>query len=33
MEIEGTLPCSQKPATGPNPEPYESSQYHAILFL
>jgi hypothetical protein len=25
MEPEGSLPCSQKPATGPYPEPAESS--------
>jgi len=24
MELEGSLPCSQKPATGPFPEPDES---------
>jgi len=24
MEPEGSLPCSQKPATGPSPEPAES---------
>jgi hypothetical protein len=27
MEPEGSLPCSQKPATGPYPEPAESSSY------
>jgi hypothetical protein len=25
MEPEGSLPCSQKPATGPSPEPANSS--------
>jgi hypothetical protein len=25
MENDGSLPCSQKPATGPYPEPAESS--------
>jgi hypothetical protein len=25
MEPEGSSPCSQKPATGPYPEPAESS--------
>jgi hypothetical protein len=31
MEPEGSLPCSQKPATGPYPEPTESSSYHRSL--
>jgi hypothetical protein len=37
MEPEGSLPCSQKPATGPYPEPAESSSPHnpptSILIL
>jgi hypothetical protein len=32
MEPEGSLPCSQKPATGPYPEPAESSSPHRSLF-
>jgi hypothetical protein len=28
METEGSLPCSQKPAAGPYPEPAESSSSH-----
>jgi hypothetical protein len=31
MEYEGSLPCSQKPATGPYPEPAESSLPHRSL--
>jgi hypothetical protein len=31
MELEGSLPCSQKPATGPYPEPAESSSPHWSL--
>jgi hypothetical protein len=31
MELEGSLPCSQKPATGPYPEPAESSSSHRSL--
>jgi hypothetical protein len=32
MEHEGSLQYSQKPATGPNPEPDESSTHPPILF-
>jgi len=31
MEPEGSLPCSQKPATGPYPELAESSSPHRFL--
>jgi hypothetical protein len=31
MEPEGSLPCSQKPTTGPYPEPAESSSPHQSL--
>jgi hypothetical protein len=31
METEGSLPCSQKPATGPYPEQAESSSPHRSL--
>jgi hypothetical protein len=31
METEGLLPCSQKPAIGPYPEPAESSSPHRSL--
>jgi hypothetical protein len=33
MEAENSLPFSQEPATGPYPEPDESSLYHQIVFL
>jgi hypothetical protein len=33
MEPGGLLPCSQELTAGPYPEPYQSSQYHSILFL
>jgi hypothetical protein len=32
MEPEGSLPCSQKPAISPYPEPDETSPQLAILF-
>jgi hypothetical protein len=32
-EPEGSSPCSQKPSTGPYPEPVRSSSHHPILFL
>jgi hypothetical protein len=31
-ELEGCLPCSQKPATGPYPEPGEYNSHSHILF-
>jgi hypothetical protein len=31
MEPEGWLPCSEKPATGPYPEPAESISTHRFL--
>jgi hypothetical protein len=30
MEPEGSLPCSQKPSTGPYPDPDKSSPSHPI---
>jgi len=33
MEPEGSLLCSQEPATGHYPEPDESSPHPQILFL
>jgi hypothetical protein len=33
LNVQGPLPCSQEPATGPYPEPDESSPYHPILYL
>jgi hypothetical protein len=33
MESEGSLPCSQEPATGPYPEPDESNLQSRTLFL
>jgi hypothetical protein len=32
MEPEGLLSCSQKPDTGPYPEPVESTAYRRTLF-
>jgi hypothetical protein len=32
IETEGSLPCSQQPATGPCPEPDESSAQLPTLF-
>jgi hypothetical protein len=33
METEGSLPVSQQPAIGPNPEPDESSPHFRDLYL
>jgi hypothetical protein len=33
MEPEGSLLCSQEPATGPRPEPYESIPHPHIISL
>jgi len=33
MKPACSLPCSQEPATGPYPEPEESSPHPLILFL
>jgi len=33
MEPEGSLPCSQEPATDPHPEPEASRPHPNILFL
>jgi len=33
MASEGSLPCSQKPSTGPCPEPEESSPLLYTIFL
>jgi hypothetical protein len=33
LEPEGSIPCSQKPSTGPYPEPYPSNPLHPILSL
>jgi len=32
MECEGSLPCSERPATGPYPKPDEFSPYPPTLF-
>jgi hypothetical protein len=33
MELEGSLPCSQEPATAPYPKPAETSPHLPILYL
>jgi hypothetical protein len=33
IELEGSLPCSQEPSTGPYPEPDRSNPHHPILSL
>jgi hypothetical protein len=33
MELEGSLPRSQEPSTGPYPKPDQSNSYHLILSL
>jgi hypothetical protein len=33
IEPEGSSPCSQKPSTGPYPEPVRSSPHHPILSI
>jgi hypothetical protein len=33
MELEGLLPCSQEPDSGPYPEPDQSSPYNPSLSL
>jgi hypothetical protein len=32
MEPEGSLPCTEEPATAPNPEPNELNPHPQILF-